>query len=263
MIKIIVHWLLLIVVLAVNALANILPINGFNTGQISGFYPNYFVPAGFTFGIWSIIYLLLIAYSAAFSFYYPKKEKYPDIHAYLEKTYPLYWLTCLCNAGWILAWHYLQMFLSVAIMMAFLGLLITIFLRSLPYAVKMTRGQRFLLQAPMIVYLGWISVATIANITAMLVHLEWQGGGISGILWSILMMLIAIGLSVYIGYRFKVISYELVIAWALWGIYKGQGSNDAWLSRTALIGSIVLLCLSAFVLVRSLYKTEMLSGKNS
>lgn len=256
MIKIIVHWLLLIVVLTVNALANILPINGYNTGQISGFYPNYFVPAGFTFGIWSIIYLLLIAYSAAFSFYYPKKDKFPQIHAYLEKTYGLYWFTCLCNAGWILAWHYLQMFLSVSIMLVFLGLLISIFLRSLPYAAKMTRVQRFLLQAPMIVYLGWISVATIANITAMLVTLEWQGGGISGIHWSILMILIAIGLSLYIGFRFKVVSYELVVAWALWGIYKGQGDNDIMLSRIAWMGCIVLICLSAYVFFRNLNKKE-------
>ena len=52
----------LVMVLTVNALANILPINGYNTGQVSGFYPNYFVPAGFTFAIWGIIYLLLIGF---------------------------------------------------------------------------------------------------------------------------------------------------------------------------------------------------------
>ena len=87
------NWLLWVGVIAINALANILPINGMNTGQISGFYPNYFVPAGFTFGIWSIIYLLLLAYTIACSYYTRKKEAFTGIQAYLKTISPYYWAT--------------------------------------------------------------------------------------------------------------------------------------------------------------------------
>jgi hypothetical protein len=231
----------------VNALANILPINGYNTGQISGFYPNYFVPAGFTFGIWSVIYLLLITYTIAFTYYYPKKERYPAIYSYLDNIHPYYWATCIFNAGWILAWHYLQMFLSVALMLLFLFALIKIFLSGIPFYKTMSRSQRIILHAPFVVYFGWISVATIANITAMLVHLNWGGGGIGGIQWSILLIIIATALAVFISLRYRVISYELVVAWALWGIYKGQGPNDALLEKITLAGCILLLCIAAYL----------------
>lgn len=257
-----VTWLLLIAVLAVNALANILPINGYNTGQISGFYPNYFVPAGFTFAIWSIIYLLLLAYAIAFSIYALKKDTSPVIQEYLKAINPYFCVTCLLNAGWILAWHYLQMLLSVAIMLSFLVILLLIFLRSHRYAPSLTRLQRLWLHTPFVVYLGWISVATIANITAMLVALKWQGAGISGIQWSILMMGIAIGLSLYIGFRFQVVSYALVVAWALWGIYKGQGGYSEGLSRVAGGGCFVLIALGVFMLLRPLISRKKTSIKN-
>lgn len=258
--KILLHWLLLIVVLSVNALANILPINGFNTGQISSFYPNYFVPAGFTFGIWSIIYLLLIAYTVAFTYYHRKKEAYGEITAYLNKISPLYLATCGLNAGWILAWHYLQMFASVALMLLFLIALITIFIRSIPHLPSMSRSRRLILHAPFVVYFGWISVATIANITAMLVYLKWDGGPLSGIQWSILLILIALVLGLYIAFRYQVISYELVIAWALWGIYKGQGPNDPLLAQVALTGCILLLCMAAYVFLRPVVKLKNSAG---
>ena len=117
----------LCLVLVVNALANILPINGYNTGQVSGFYPNFFVPAGFTFGIWGIIYLLLIGFVfcslfAAFGKFNEAAKK--AIHS----AGPYFLVTCLLNAGWILAWHYLYLGLSVLIMFAFLLVLVLLFL---------------------------------------------------------------------------------------------------------------------------------------
>ena len=99
--KIVINWALFILVIAVNALANILPINGYNTGQISGFYPNYFVPAGFTFSIWGIIYLLLLNYSISFTYFTVRKNAFPEIKKYLDAITPYYWVTCILNASWI------------------------------------------------------------------------------------------------------------------------------------------------------------------
>ena len=165
-----------------------------------------------------------------------------------------YWATCLLNGSWILAWHYLQISLSVAIMLGFLFCLIRIFQLSIPHYKTFSFGQRIALHAPFVVYAGWISVATIANITAWLVDKHWTGWNIPGPVWSTLMIAIAILLGIYITLRFAVSAYALVIAWALWGIYKGQGPNNEMLALAPLIGLVILLFLSLLVFVMTLKK---------
>jgi len=127
--KIIITWLLFVGVIAVNALANILPINGYNTGQISAFYPNAFVPAGFTFSIWGVIYLLLLSYTIGFTFYSFKPQQHPKAFKFIERVNTYFLLTCVFNMSWIVAWHYLQIELSVLIMLLFLSTLIQLFLK--------------------------------------------------------------------------------------------------------------------------------------
>lgn len=238
--KIIINWILFILVIATNALANILPINGYNTGQISGFYPNYFVPAGFTFSIWGIIYLLLLNYSISFTYFTIRKNSFPEIKKYLDAITPFYWATCILNASWILAWHYLQVGLSVLIMLAFLYCLIHLFLIMLKQAITFKPLYQFLLKTPFSVYLGWISVATIANITALLVSFKWTGFGVDPIYWTLLMITIAIGLSVYFIIQFKNIAYSLVVVWALWGIKAAQGAKSEMINQLTVIGILAL-----------------------
>jgi hypothetical protein len=239
--KIIINWLLFIVVIATNALANILPINGYNTGQISGFYPNYFVPAGFTFSIWGVIYLFFLNYSISYTYFSIKKTQFPEIKKYLDAITPYYWFTCLLNAGWILAWHYLQVVASVVIMLAFLVSLIQIFMIMQKQALTIRPLYQFLIKTPFSIYLGWISVATIANITALLVHFNWNGFGINPIYWTVLMIVIAIGLGLYFILKYAIIAYPLVIAWALWGIKAAQGPKSALINQLTVIGILLLL----------------------
>ena len=110
----------LVVVLTVNALANILPINGMNTGQISDLYPSLFTPAGFIFSIWSVIYLLLIVFSIA-------QFKIQD-QLYFKELSMWFLLSCVANVSWILAWHHLYTSASVVIMLILLYSLTRIFL---------------------------------------------------------------------------------------------------------------------------------------
>lgn len=241
--KIIINWVLFILVIATNALANILPINGYNTGQISGFYPNYFVPAGFTFSIWGIIYLLLLNYSISNTYFSFKKQEFPEIKKYLDAITPYYWFTCILNAGWILAWHYLQVVASVLIMLAFLFSLIKVFMIMQQEALTIKPLYNFLIKTPFSVYLGWISVATIANITALLVHIKWNGFGIDPIYWTILMITIAIVLGIYFIVQYKSIAYPLVLIWALWGIKAAQGSKNEWINQVTVVGILVLAAL--------------------
>src|SRR5210317_1251869 len=76
---------------AVNSLANILPINGITTGELSDYYGNLFTPAGYVFSIWGLIYLLL----AVFSYY-----QYGADDALHEKIDILFIISCLFNIVW-------------------------------------------------------------------------------------------------------------------------------------------------------------------
>ena len=216
----------LIIVLSVNALANILPINGYNTGQISGFYPNFFVPAGFTFGIWGIIYFLLIGF--VFCSLFAAFGKFNEAaKAAINKAGPYFLITCLLNAGWIVAWHYLYLGLSLVIMIAFLVLLILLFMSIRPLKNKMPFFYRLWVYHSFLVYLGWISVATIANVTALFVGIGWLGGPLSPQTWSIIMILIALLLGIFMVGRLRQPAFGFVLAWAFWGIYAKQ-STEAW-----------------------------------
>jgi hypothetical protein len=244
--KIIGTWVLFLGVIAVNALANILPINGYNTGQISAFYPNAFVPAGFTFSIWGVIYLLLLSYTIGYTYYTLKQEQYPKAFEFIERINIYFLLTCVFNMSWIVAWHYLQIELSVVIMLLFLSTLIQLFLKSNTMAGALTSTQKFILQTPFIVYLGWISVATIANSTALLVAYQWNGFRMPPVYWSAAMILIAILLAVLMLKKFKAVPFSLVVAWALWGIYNAQGPAAPLLAKFTSIG-IKILCTASLL----------------
>ncbi|MEM8568693.1 MAG: hypothetical protein AAGF85_19710, partial [Bacteroidota bacterium] len=149
----------LVIVIVVNAMANALPINGMNTGEISALYPNLFVPAGVTFSIWSVIYLGLLGFTL-----------YPFITGKMleNRLASLFQLTCLLNVSWIFAWHYLLTELSLAIMLLFLLALIKIYRR-----LNITNNLYcWLVYVPMNIYFAWICVATIANVTALFV--KWN-----------------------------------------------------------------------------------------
>ncbi len=249
--KVIITWLLFVGVIAVNALANILPINGYNTGQVSAFYPNTFVPAGFTFSIWGVIYLLLFSYTIGFTYYTLKQEQFPKAFAFIERIHIYFLLTCVFNMSWILAWHYLQIELSVLIMLLFLITLIQLFLKSTTMANALTTTQKFILQTPFIVYLGWISVATIANITALLVSYKWIALSIAPVYWSAAMILIAIILAVLMLKKFKAIAFAFVVAWALWGIYNAQGPAAPILARITAGGIGLLMTASLFTFINN------------
>ena len=255
--KIIITWLLFVGVIAMNALANILPINGYNTGQVSAFYPNTFVPAGFTFSIWGVIYLLLFSYTIGYTYYTIKQAQYPKAFAFIERIHIYFLLTCVFNMAWILAWHYLQIELSVLIMFLFLSTLIQLFLKTSTMAHDLNRIQRFILQTPFIVYLGWISVATIANSTALLVAYKWTAFSIAPVYWSATMIVIAIVLAMLMLKKFKVVEFALVVAWALWGIYHAQGPAAPILARISAGGIGLLMTASLFTLFKNNRKSKM------
>ena len=218
-----------------NYLANALPLNNKTTGQLSDAYPNLFVPAGITFSIWGIIYLLLAAY-CVFQFSARGKAVSGSIGW-------LFAISCVLNGLWIVAWHYEKLPVSLLIMA---GLLISLIMINI--AIK---GQPFgLTKAAFGVYLGWICIATIANVTALLVSINWNGFGISHEIWTI--VLIAIGTLIvsitimrldnpYIG---------LAVVWAFTGIILKRYTDY----RVIVIAAAAGLLVVAFISVRLFLK---------
>lgn len=228
-------------VIFVNYLANSLPINGMTTGELSGLYPNYFVPAGITFSIWGIIYLLLLLYVIRSWHRDPRDEGKVDASRYVW-----FMISGIGNAGWIFAWHYRWIWLSLALMLVLLYSLIRLYLA--------TRNSPWLLRVPVSVYLSWITVATIANATALLVSLGWKGGFIGEPAWAILMMTVAAVLNLFIRLRFRDLVFPLVAMWALLGIYLKFSGSDLPSSGLMQWAAIILIVVLAVVVAGTLVR---------
>ena len=196
--------------LILNGLANALPINGRNTGEISDSIPNLFVPAGITFSIWGVIYFFLVV----FSVYQSKKGDQP----YLERLGPWLMIANLANGLWILFWHYGLYAISLITMLVLLGALLKSYLNLDIGKTEISTAEKFAVNATISVYLGWISVATIANFTAVLVDASWNGGGISESNWTIVVIIIAVLLTSGMILIRQDYVYSLVIIWSLIGI---------------------------------------------
>lgn len=200
--------------LVVNGLANGLPINGQTTGEVTRRVEVYFVPAGYVFSIWSVIYFGLLAYSVYLGLTLARRR--PDSGA-ARAIAPWYLLTAVANCSWLFAWHHNLFPLSMALMAVLLGALIVIYRvqASLPAASTL---ERWAVHIPFRVYLGWISVATIANATITLDDAGWSGFGLSEPTWGVIMVLVATALGVAMGVRHRDIAYLVVLIWALVGI---------------------------------------------
>ena len=203
-------------IVVVNGLANALPINGKTTGQISDSYPNLFVPAGLTFSIWGLIYLLLgifIVYQANGLWGRQKQDL-----AFLAKIGLFFLLSCAANAGWIFAWHYERAAPSLILMFILLGSLLFIYLRLNIGKAQSTKAERYLVFLPFSVYLGWITIATVANVTALLVSYGWNGFGLPEPFWAVLVISVAALITLAIVFTRRDVAYSLVVVWAFLGI---------------------------------------------
>jgi hypothetical protein len=245
----IVNFLLFAAVVYVNTLAVTLPINGKSTGELSDQYPNLFVPAGFTFSIWGVIYLLLFIFVIYQIWVSLNKKVTQKLTAQSQL---LFGLTNILNISWILAWHYEKMWISVFIMITFLSTLIVLFINN--EKIKTTTFiEKIALETPINVYLGWISVATIANITALLVTLGWSGSPLTESTWTIIMLSIGAVLAVIMLFRRSNFAYALVIIWAFYGIFsKRQASENTEIAQTALILIAVISFSFLYVLLKNL-----------
>jgi len=202
--------------IVVNALSNILPINGNNTGQVSNSYPNLFAPSALTFSIWGLIYFLLAAYTL-YQFGLFQKDGGQKNASLFAQVGTYFAVTSLANILWIFSWHYHLIALSLVFMLVILFYLIKI--NSILRKEKFIPKENFFIKAPFSVYFGWITVATIANVTTLLVSLNWNGWGISPAIWTIIILIVGALIGLYRTLNDKNIFYGLVFIWAYFGIW--------------------------------------------
>ncbi|MBM7540985.1 TspO/MBR family protein [Amphibacillus cookii] len=219
-------------VIVINSLANILPINGLTTGMISDRLQVLFTPAGYVFSIWSVIYLALAIWVGR---QWPEHRR--DLGIYLHTHY-LFWLTCILNITWILLWHYLYFGATVVVMLALLVSLIILYKKVQRRAIRLFDLISFSL------YLAWISVATITNISYYLVEIGWNRFGLSDQVWTIGLLIISACLAIGFRYRQNDLIYPLVFVWAIIGIgVENQGRYPVVSSVAYVVVGVIVVML--------------------
>jgi len=229
------------IMIVMNYLANALPLNNKATNELSDSLPNLFVPAGITFAIWGVIYLLLLTYCIV---QFTGKNQLA-----ISGISWLFGVSCLLNALWIVTWHYEKLPLSLLVMLGLLASLIWInlIIKDLPLGI---------IKAAFGVYLGWICIATIANVTALLVNYKWSGFGISQEVWT--MILIAIGttivsLAIFI---FNNPFIGLSVLWAFTGIIIKRQDDY----RSIVIAAVIAIIIVGIVTVWGFLRKLLSSG---
>jgi hypothetical protein len=226
----------------VNYLANALPIGGVTTGEASDAFANLFTPAGLTFSIWGLIYFLLLIY-VVYQFGVKsegQEEKISKINIY-------FLITSLTNIAWIFAWHYGVIWLSVILMLVLLVSLIK--LVDIINVKDVANTISIWVRWPFSIYFGWITVATIANITVLLVSLGWDRFGIPPAIWTIIILIVGAIIGVWRTFKDRNIPYVLVLVWAYAGILLKHVSESGFDGQYSGIIATLILCELIFLVV--------------
>lgn len=231
-------WVILSIAatIIVNALANILPINGQNTGEISDRFSVFFVPAGYVFSIWGVIYLGLIAFAVFQAL--PAQQNNPRINAARGAVI----FSGAANIAWIFLWHYEVFAGTLVAMGALLVSLIVIYLKLEIGRTAVSRAEHWSARVPFSIYLGWVSVATIANVSSVLNFYRWNGGPIAPEIWTIIMLATGVVLGVAMQLRHRDFAYGWVLVWAFAGIAIKHAATPT-VSVSAWIATVLVFLL--------------------
>lgn len=227
----------IIATIVLNGLTNALPLNGQTIGEISDRFQVYFVPAGYVFSIWGLIYLLLMVF-AVFQALPAQRDK-----PRLRRVGYLFAASCLANIAWLFLWHYEQFPLTLLAMLSLLSSLIAIYLRLGIGRVAAPKIERWLSHIPFSIYLGWITVATIANVTSLLDYWNWGGWGISDEAWTVIMLVAGGSIASVVGLTRGDIAYMLVIVWAFVGIAVKHRNVPVVTTAAWIVTALVVLVL--------------------
>lgn len=244
-----INGLFLIVTLIFNTLGALGFINGLSQKQISDMYLTLITPSPSTFSIWSVIYSLLIISMIVMivkknDFYYREA---------IEGITDLFRISCILNIAWIVAFSYLQVELSTLFIFGFVIVLSKICLKLKDFQA----GRRLLLPLTFGLYTGWLFIATVINIAAALVKLEWSGFGLGEETWAVATLIVAVILVFIVLLKIQNGVFPLPVAWGYWGIYQflkspeGFNGEFALLETTAFVGIFILIGMALFQIYKN------------
>jgi translocator protein len=226
-----------IATITINILANALPFNGISTGEISDQFKVYFVPAGYVFAIWGLIYIGMIAFAVYQAL--PSQRENPGLRRVG------YWfaLSGVFNSAWLFSWHYQVFALTIVIMLALLASLLVIYLQLEIGKRPVDVAEKWFIHLPISTYLGWISVATIANASDVLYYFGWNGWGLASEIWTVVMLAAALTLGLAMIFTRGEIAYPGVLIWAIIGIALKQVAAPLVASAAWVVVSFLVLGL--------------------
>jgi len=256
------NLLALFFTIIVNSLAVILPLNGKSTQELSDALPNLFVPAGITFSIWSVIYLLFIVFGIyqARDLFSKEQKDMPFLHTIGY----LFMVSSAANILWIFCWHYQLIALSLVAMLILLGSLLAIYLKLNIGRSDVPLKEKLCVHLMFSVYLGWITVATIANVTALLVSVNFDGFGINPEIWTILVLAVATLITLLMLFLRKDIAYSMVVIWAALGIVIKRTTapfTNSTIATTAELAIVIIFLGMVAIIIQQLYKKRTMPSK--
>ncbi|WP_452223938.1 tryptophan-rich sensory protein [Lacinutrix chionoecetis] len=230
-------------VIVMNYLSNTGLLNNTTIGEVSKTYNTLFTPAGYAFSIWGLIYLLLLGFVV-----YQGRSLFVNVRddQFILKTGLWFIVSCIANCLWIVTWIYGYTVLSSVFIFIILFSLLQIVLKNNMELFDAPISVIAFLWWPFVIYSGWITVASIANVSAVLVKYNWDGFGISATVWTVLLIGIATVINLLVTWKRNMREFALVGAWALFAIYVANSDVNTTVAYTAMVAAIILFLSSTF-----------------
>jgi len=232
----------LIITIVINYLSNTGIFGGNTIGGVSGEYRNYFTPAGYAFSIWGLIYLGLIAFVI-----YQGRSLFIKTAKDDSLVLQIGWwfvISCIANSLWVPAWLYGMTGVSVVLMCLLFFSLIKIVVNTRMELDDVPLAKIMFFWWPIDFYSGWIAVALIANVSAYLTKISWDGFGISEISWAIIMICVAGAVNLFMTWTRNMREFGLVGVWALVAVAVANVDGVLSIFISAIIMSIIVFISS-------------------
>lgn len=256
------NTLSLIVHFAVTYFVMTRSINQLDVSEVSARYETLFTPAGITFSIWGIIYLLTGLFCLYHIIAAYKHDKTHSANNRLLKINGLFIILNLATAAWLVAWTQERLLIALGLIIIQLFCLMAINLRLRIYDPLRSAEFKLIAQVTFSIYFAWISIATIANAASWLKSIGWDGWGLTAVQWTFVMISIAIVLALLMIFVRRNVYFGLVVAWALFGIVQKRAPldehSDEPIITAAWAGVGVIFICSVIQLVRNMGRRKKL-----
>lgn len=230
-------------VVFINYLSNTGAMDGKTIGGVSDNIKSLFTPAGYAFSIWGIIYLLLLGFVIYQGRSLFVKVKNDD---FVLKIGFWFIISCIANSAWVFCWIYGYTGLSCICIFVLLISLLKIVVNNKMELFDASKSTIVFLWWPFVIYSGWVTVASIANVSSYLVKIDWNGFGISAEVWTIIMIAIATIINIIIIFKRNMREFALVGTWALIAIGAANYDNYITVANNAFIAAGILFVLAAY-----------------